>query len=158
MSNSRLMTKQKDCLVAAEFSSTGVTTGEGRGYGGAEHEQETKLRILWIVDSQSDPRRSTLKTVSLTTDPQNSSPSPILPILIGQETTGPCKWQETSSCHSAGNDAPFLTGEPSRTSLGIHKHLDGARDSRTPASPGQSELRKLHLIFFFSLCCLTSPP
>lgn len=88
-----------------------------------------------------------MKTVSLATYPQNSSPGPILPILIGQETTGPCKWQETSSCHSAGNDTQFLTGE--HFSLGIHKHLSGAGGSRTPASAGQSGLRKRHLIFFF---------
>lgn len=144
MSN-RLMTKQKDCLVAAEFSSTGVTTEEGRG---REHEQETKLRILWVVDSQSDPRRGTLKTVSLTTDPQNSSP----------------RLQD----HANGRKHPVATvrGTTHHFSLGNHQEPVWVYTSTwmepgtagPQAPPGQSELIKLHLINFFSLCCLASLP
>lgn len=128
------------------------------GIGGEAHEQETKSRILWIVHPQPDPRRGPLKPVSLTKDPQTISPGPILPVPIQQETTETCTWQKASGRHNARYTA-LLTGEPSRTSLGIHKHLGGTRGSRTPVSAGQSRLIILHLKhFFFFLCCLACPP
>lgn len=81
--------------------------------------QETKSRILWMVHPQPDPRRGPLKPVSLTKDPQMISPGPILPVPVQQETTETCTWQEASGRHNARYTV-LLTGEPSRTSLGIH--------------------------------------